>query len=41
MAAERAQHILVIGIGNAESGDDGADIVAVKAVRHFHAPRKS
>jgi Ni,Fe-hydrogenase maturation factor len=23
MAAERAQHILVIGIGNAESGDDG------------------
>src|SRR5512144_771101 len=32
MAAERAQHILVIGIGNAESGDDGVGLAVAERV---------
>ena len=32
MAAERAQHILVIGIGNAERGDDGVGLAVAERV---------
>ena len=32
MAAERARHILVIGIGNAESGDDGVGLAVAERV---------
>ena len=32
MTAERAQHILVIGIGNAERGDDGVGLAVAERV---------
>ena len=32
MAADRAQHILVIGIGNVERGDDGVGLAVAERV---------